>query len=374
MRTRAAVFLEPGRPLEVAEIDLEGPRPDEVVVRMDAVGICGTDLHQLRGEWTRPTPMVLGHEGAGVIEAVGADVDPRRVGEEVVLTWAASCNACPDCARGRPAACAHLHAAIAAGTLVGGQTGMSLDGRTLYRATATGALAERLVVRDGVALAVGPGVPVEQAALLGCAVMTGVGSVLFAAGVEAGSVVLVVGLGGVGQYCVQGARLAEAAAIIGVDPIAGRRARALEMGATHAVAPDGLKRLLADVAPAGVHAAFDVVGTNATANMALRFTRAGGSCVIVGLPPKGEALTLDFGEFNRREKWLTGTMYGSEDPAVALPILLDHVRAGRLDLASMVGPVYALDRVNEAFDASLAGNASRVLISPSGVVPSRPVL
>jgi S-(hydroxymethyl)glutathione dehydrogenase / alcohol dehydrogenase len=370
LRTRAAVFFEPGRPLDLADIDVEEPGPSEVVVRVDAVGICGTDLHQLRGEWRRPTPMVLGHEGAGVIESVGSAVDPARIGQEVVLTWAASCQSCPDCARGRPAACSQLHAAIAGGTLVGGQTKMSLDGRTLYRATATGALAERLVVQERLALPFTSGVSLQEAALLGCAATTGVGSVLFAARVQRGSGVLVVGLGGVGQFCVQAARIAGASAIIGVDPVAARRQQALDAGATHVAEPDDLEDLVSRVMPDGVHASFDVVGTSATTQLSLRLTRAGGSCVIVGLPPQGERLSLDFADFNRKEKWLGGTMYGSEDPAVALPVLLHHVRSGSLDLASMVGPIYSLEQVNEAFDASMAGSAKRVLVSPSGALSS----
>ena len=147
-------------------------------------------------------------------------------------------------------------------------------------------------------------------------------------------------------------------------PVASR----LDTGATHVAEPEGLEELISRVMSQGADVSFDVVGTSATTQVALRFARAGGSCVIVGLPPQGERLTLEFVDFNRREKWLSGTMYGSEDPAVALPILLDHVRSGSLDLASMVGPSYCLEQVNEAFEASLAGSAKRVLISPSGVV------
>ncbi|MGH3144124.1 MAG: alcohol dehydrogenase catalytic domain-containing protein, partial [Gaiellales bacterium] len=184
MNTRAAVFWEQGRPLEVREIELDEPRPGEVLVRMAAVGICGTDLHVVKGEWQRPTPMVLGHEGAGVVEAVGEGVEGLTPGDEVVLSWAPSCRECPDCRRGRPAACMSLQYAIAGGTLLDGETGMRLDGETLYRGTATGALSERLVVSEQVALPLGGGVPLEEAGLLGCAALTGVGAELFAAGVE----------------------------------------------------------------------------------------------------------------------------------------------------------------------------------------------
>jgi S-(hydroxymethyl)glutathione dehydrogenase/alcohol dehydrogenase len=358
MKTRAGLFWGVGRPLEVAEIDLDEPGPGDVVVRLAAVGICGTDLHNVRGDWQRPTPMVLGHEGAGVVEEVGKDVSALRAGDHVVLSWAPSCSECADCRRGRPAACVPLHRAIGAGTLVDGTTGMSLDGETIYRGTATGALSERLVVTQKVALPLGQEVPLEQAALLGCAALTGVGAVLFAARVEASSSVLVVGAGSVGQFVVQGARIAGAREIVCVDPVQERLDQVRTLGATRTCPPEELK--LDD----GVDYAFDCVGSPETTRFALRWTRSAGLCVMVGLPAAGARLDLDPAEFNRREKRLTGTMYGSEDPAVALPILLEHVRAGRLDLANMVGPTFALDQVNDAIEASLAGAPGRVLVTP----------
>jgi S-(hydroxymethyl)glutathione dehydrogenase/alcohol dehydrogenase len=355
MKTRAAVFHGAGRPLEVREIELEEPRDDEVVVRMGAVGVCGTDLHSVKGEWQRPTPMVLGHEGAGTVEAVGSGVSSLRPGDRVVLSWAPSCGECADCARGRPAACVPLHRAIGAGTLVDGRTGMSLDGETVYRGTATGALTERLVVAERVALPLGDDVPLEEAALLGCAALTGVGAVLFAAQV---------GAGGVGQFVLQGARLAGAETVVSVDPVEGRREQALQLGATAAVAPDELKQTMRRLLREGADYGFDAVGNPETTELALRWTRSGGTCVVVGLPAAGARFDLDPGEFNRREKWLTGTMYGSEDPAVALPILLEHVRAGRLQLRPLLGPTFGLDDVNDAIEASLAGSAGRVVVRP----------
>jgi Zn-dependent alcohol dehydrogenase len=364
MKSRAAVFYGAGEPLEVREIELDEPGPNEVVVRMAAVGICGTELHSIRGEWVRPTPSVLGHEGAGVVEAIGDSVTSVRPGDEVVLSWAPSCGDCADCRRGRPAACINLHRAIGNGTLVDGTTGMRLDGETLYRGTATGALTERLVVTERVALPTGGGVPLEEAALLGCAALTGVGAVLFAAQVQPEEVVLVIGAGGVGQFCVQGARIAGAEAIVVVDPLEARLELARELGATHVTDTDGLKALMKEVAPDGADRALDVVGNPETSALALRFTRSGGTCVIVGIPATGMRLDLDFAEFNRREKFLTGTMYGSEDPAVALPILLDHVRKGRLKLRELLGPSYPLAQVNEAFEWSLSGAPGRVLVIP----------
>jgi S-(hydroxymethyl)glutathione dehydrogenase/alcohol dehydrogenase len=257
-----------------------------------------------------------------------------------------------------------LHGAIGAGTLVDGTTGLSLRGETVYRGTATGCLSERIVVAEKVALPLGDDVPFEQAALLGCAALTGVGAVLFAAHVREGGSVVVVGAGAVGLFVVQGARLAGAETIMCVDPLEGRRDQAVSLGATHAVAPAELEDAARAHAPEGFDYGFDAVGDPDTSETVLQSTRSGGICVIVGLPAVGRRLDLDPGQFVRREKWLTGTMYGSEDPAVALPLLLDHVRAGRLELASLVGPTYPLDRVDEAIADALGGTPGRVLVLP----------
>jgi S-(hydroxymethyl)glutathione dehydrogenase/alcohol dehydrogenase len=364
VKSRAAVFRGAGHPLEVTEIDLDEPGPRGVLVRMSAVGICGTDLHSIKGEWVRPTPAVLGHEGAGVVEAVGDEVTAVRPGDEVVLSWAPACGECDDCRRGRPAACVNLHRAIGNGTLVDGTTGMSIGGETLYRGTATGAMTERLVVTEKAALPTGGDIPLEEAALLGCAALTGVGAVLFAARMKQGGTAFVVGAGGVGQFVVQGARIAGAETIVCVDPVEARLELARELGATHTATPDDVKELMKGLLPGGADYAFDAVGFPDTTALALRHTRSSGTCVIVGLPPTGMRLDIDPAEFNRREKFLTGTMYGSEDPAVALPILLDHVRGGRLKLGELLGRTFPLEQVNDAFDLALAGAPGRILVKP----------
>jgi S-(hydroxymethyl)glutathione dehydrogenase/alcohol dehydrogenase len=364
VKSRAAVFHGVGRPLSVHEIELDEPAAGQVLVRMAAVGICGTDLHMVKGEWERPTPMVLGHEGAGVVEAVGEGVEAVGPGDEVVLSWAPSCGQCADCKRGRPAACLTLQYAIGGGTLLDGSTGMTLDGQPLYRGTATGALSELLTVSEQVALPLGGGVPLDEAALLGCAALTGVGAVLFAAGVEEGASVLVIGAGGVGQFVVQGARIAGAPQIVCVDPNEERLGLVRGLGATHVVQPDGLRALMKDDFSDGIDYAFDAVGDPETTKTAFRWTRNGGLCVIVGLPAAGARLELDPTEFIRREKRLTGTIYGSEDPAVALPVLVGHVRSGALDLRSQLGPSFSLDDANDAVEAALAGVPGRVLVVP----------
>jgi S-(hydroxymethyl)glutathione dehydrogenase/alcohol dehydrogenase len=364
VKTRAALFREVGRPLEVREIELREPRPGEVLVRIAAVGICGTDLHVVKGDWDRPKPMVLGHEGAGVVEAVGERVEGLAAGDPVVLSWAPGCGRCADCARDRPAMCIELQRAIVAGTLPDGTTGMEADDEVVYRGTATGALAEHVTVGADVALPLGDGVPLAEAALLGCAALTGVGAVLFQGRPHPGSVVLVVGAGGVGQFCVQGARIAGAAEIVCVDPVESRLEQAALLGATRTATPDALKATMRDVARDGVDVAFDAVGNRQTTALALRWTRNGGRTVLVGLPAAGERLDLDPIEFVRREKELTGSMYGSENPRTALPLLLEHVRSGALQLAPMVGPRFALDDVDAAVEASLAGSPGRVIVTP----------
>ncbi len=364
LTTRAAVFHGVGEPFTVEEIVLREPRAHEVLVRMDTVGICGTDLHQVKGEFRRPTPMVLGHEGAGVVVGVGESVTLVAPGDDVVLSWAPSCGVCGDCRRGRPAACTRLHAAIGAGTLVDGSTGMAWRAQPVYRGTATGCLAQHVVVEERVALPLHGRVPLDQAALLGCAALTGVGSALFAARMTPGSSALVIGAGAVGIFVAQGARIAGAEVVAVVDPVEERRARALLLGATHVAHPGEIGDVLHEVLPEGADYAFDAVGTAATAALALDLARSHGTVVLVGIPPVGTRLDLDPGLFLRREKWLTGTMYGSEDPAVALPILLDHVAAGRLELAPLLGSVHALDDIQAAVDESLAGAPGRVLVRP----------
>ncbi len=356
-------MFEPGL-LEVRELEVEEPQPHEALVRMVAVGVCGTDLHSYKGEWERPTPIVLGHEGAGIVEAVGSEVAAVSPGDRIVLSWAPACGECGACRRNRPAACGPLSTAIGRGTLLGGRTGLSLDGETVYRGTATGALAERVVVAAAAALPLGEDVPFEQAALLGCAALTGVGAVLNAARPEPGFTALVIGAGGVGQFVVQGARIAGAGAILVVDPVEARREQALRLGGSAACAPEEIREVVRALDPEGVDYAFDAVGSPETTALALRWTRGGGTTVVVGLPAAGARLSLDPLDFTNREKTLTGTIYGSEDPAVALPRLLDLVRRGELELASLVGPSFALEAADEAFRTSLAGAPGRVLVAP----------
>ncbi len=364
MRTPAALFRAPGQPFELAEVEIEEPGPGDVLVRMHAVGVCGSDLHVVRGEWTRPVPMILGHEGAGVVEAVGDAVTGVRPGDPVVVSWAPSCGECGPCLRGRSTACVPLRAGIARGTLPDGTTRLSLGGETVYRMTAVGALARHVLVPERAALPLPPEVPLDQAALLGCAALTGVGAVLRAAAVQPGQSVVVIGAGGVGQFAVQGARLAGASTILAVDPSPARRDAALAVGATAAADPSVAVEVIASLTEEGADVAVEAVGSPATVALALACARPAGLAVLVGMPAAGARLDLDPTEFTNREKTMRGSVYGSWEPAEGLDVLLRHLEAGELVLDRLLGERFGLERVDDAVATALAGSGGRVLVEP----------
>ena len=305
VKSRAAVFHAPGQPFEIAELDLDEPREDEVVVRMAAVGICGTDLHQVKGEFTRPTPMVLGHEGSA--SSSGPARGSRRCAGATrsSLSWAPGCGTCVGCRRGRPATCRPLNAAIGAGTLPNGRTGLSLRGETVYRGTVTGCFADRVVVGERAALAV-RGVPLEEAALLGCAALTGVGASALRRGRSARLERArgrrrrrraVRRAGGAARRRVDHHRLRRVRR-------AARRARAL---GARAVAPEELEEASRRQAPDGSTTRSTPWGCPAPVATAVRHLRDGGTAVVVGLPPAGQRFELEPFELIRREKRVTGT-------------------------------------------------------------------
>jgi S-(hydroxymethyl)glutathione dehydrogenase / alcohol dehydrogenase len=363
LKTQAALFHSVDRPFEVAEIDIAEPGPGEVLIQVTACGICGTDLHIVKGEWTRPMPMVLGHECAGIVAAVGSEVDGIRAGDRVVVSWASSCGSCVACRKGRLAACRELRAAIGAGTLIDGETRLSRNGDPVYRMTTVGGFAEHVLMPAASVLRLPDDVELDQAAIVGCAALTGVGAVVNAAPLHAGGTALVVGAGGIGQFVVQGARIVGAAEIVVVDPVEERRTLAKQLGATEAVSPAELEELVADRFPDGFDCTIDAVGGAETTAMALRNTTIAGTAVLVGLPAAGGRLELDLADIVVNEKHIVGSIYGSADPGSMLPTLLEWVRSGQLELASLIGARYPLADVNDAVQASLAGLPGRVVLT-----------
>jgi alcohol dehydrogenase len=363
MNTRAALFTGE-RELEVRDVELDAPGPSDVVVRMQAVGVCGSDLHVVKGEWPRPTPMVLGHEGAGVVEHIGAGVSDVAVGQRVVAIWAPNCGACISCRRGTPTACVEARRAIGRGEMIDGRTGFSLDGEPVYRMTTVGAFAEHVLLPVTSVVPLPQDVNIEQAALLGCASLTGVGAVENAARVSPGDTVLVVGAGGVGLFAVQGARIAGASEILVIDTNAERLALASALGATACGAPDVLDDLVADRAPGGVDRAIEAVGHAETVELAIDATRPGGRIALVGLPQAGVQLEVDGFSLVAQQKTLIGSMSGSRDPRAQLERLFELVATGDLQLAPLLGGSFGLEQINEAVRASLAGAPGRVIVRP----------
>jgi S-(hydroxymethyl)glutathione dehydrogenase/alcohol dehydrogenase len=363
MRTRAALFTDPGSPLEVAEVRLDPLGREDVLVRMEAVGICGSDLHVIRGEWERPAPMILGHEGAGVVQEVGAGVDGVSAGDRVIIHWAPSCGECSACLNGRPATCPKLRAAIAAGTLLDGTTGISFEGEPVFRMTAVGAFAELVAVPAKSLIPLPEGITMDEAALIGCAALTGMGAVSNLLGVEAGARSLVVGAGGVGQFVVQALRIAGAEVIAVSDPSEHRRRAAEQLGATHAVAPEDLAALVEELG--GFEVVIEAVGSAPTIGAAIEATAIGGTAALVGMAPIGASASFDPFSFTAQEKTLVGSMYGSADPAVTARSVLAASLTGEMDLGAMLGTSFDLDHINDGIATALAGDGGRTIICPA---------
>jgi S-(hydroxymethyl)glutathione dehydrogenase/alcohol dehydrogenase len=365
MRMRAAVLREPGAPVTVEDVELDTPRDDEVLVRVAAAGVCRSDLHFVdgalgRGRW----PMVLGHEGAGVVEAVGASVTHVQVGDRVSFCFVPPCRTCARCREGRFNLCERAGTAALAGTLLDGTSRLhAADGTPLQHCLLTSCFAEHVVVPGAGAVLLRDGVPLWQAALLGCGVVTGVGAVRNTARVRIGESVCVVGCGGVGLQVVAGARLAGASTIIAVDRDPEKLELAVGRGATHAVAVgdgDAAAEVVA-LTNGGVDHAFEVVGRPETMRLAWDTLHPGGVATVVGLAPAGVEVSLPAIEF-LSEKSIRGCYYGSSNVAVELPELVQLVADGRLELADVVSHFTDLDGVAEALERLRRSEGARTIV------------
>jgi S-(hydroxymethyl)glutathione dehydrogenase/alcohol dehydrogenase len=354
----AAVLRDIGAPLTVEEIVLAEPGPGQVRVRMVATGVCHSDLSLARGTLTQPVPAVLGHEGSGRVVSVGDGVTELHEGDPVLLNWAPPCRRCWWCEHGEPYLCAHSGDAAAV------PYAQLTDGTPLYGALGVAAFATETVVAEAACIRVPDDVDLVEAALLGCAVLTGVGAVVHAAAVQPGDSVAVIGLGGVGLCAVQGARLAGAAPIVAVDSVAARGELAMRLGATDVLEPgDDLgKRIRALTGGRGVDHAIECVGRAQTIRTAWSITRRGGRATVVGLGAKTDTLTFNALEVAHFARTLRGCMYGNADPAADIPLLLDHVRAGRLDLATLVSSRVGLGDLEPALEDMVAGRGARTLV------------
>ncbi|MGW7381649.1 zinc-binding dehydrogenase [Streptomyces sp. NPDC054794] len=358
MAVRAAVLPAVGAPLEVTAIDLPDPGPGQVRVRLAAAGVCHSDLSLSDGTMRVPVPAVLGHEGAGTVVAVGEGVAHVRPGDGVVLNWAPSCGTCHACALGEVWLCAN---ALTGAADVYART---VDGTDLHPGLNVAAFAEETVVAASCVLPLPEGVPLVDAALLGCAVLTGYGAVHHAARVQSGETVAVFGVGGVGLATLQAARIADAARIVAVDVSPQKEELARGAGATDfLLASENTPReIRALTGKQGVDVSVECVGRAVSIRAAWDSTRRGGRTTVVGIGGKDQQVTFNALELFHWGRTLSGCVYGNCDPARDLPVLAEHVRAGRLDLSALVTERIALEGIPAAFENMLAGKGGRALV------------
>ncbi|MEU9733205.1 Zn-dependent alcohol dehydrogenase [Streptomyces sp. NPDC048002] len=357
---RAAVLPAVGAPLEIAEIELPDPGPGQVRVRLAAAGVCHSDLSLTNGTMRLPVPAVLGHEGAGTVVAVGEGVTEVSLGSEVVLNWAPSCGSCHPCLLGEVWLCAEALSGAAAV-----HARRADDGSDLHPGLNVAAFAEETVVPVSCLLPAPEGVPLTEAALLGCAVLTGYGAVHHSARVRAGETVAVYGVGGVGLAALQSARIAGASRIVAVDVSPAKEELARAAGATdYVVASETTAReIRALTGKQGVDVAVECVGRASAIRTAWESTRRGGRTTVVGIGGKDQQVTFNALEIFHWGRTLTGCVYGDSVPARDVPILAEHVRAGRLDLDMLVTERIGLEGIPAAFENMLAGKGGRALVT-----------
>lgn len=363
---RAAVMHKFHAPIAVEEVDVASPQAGEVRVRLAASGVCRSDLHVLEGESpVANPPMVLGHEGAGVVEEVGEGVVGLAVGDPVVIALYGPCGTCSDCRAGDIPNCwSETRTHNMYGRMPDGTTRLSQGGRSLSPMVGSGSLAEEAIVREAQLVKIEPDIPLDLACLAGCGVTTGIGAALNTARVQPGSTVAVIGCGGVGLNVLQGARIAGAARILAVDTQRAKLDLASDLGATdllEVVPGEDLAAAIRERVPRGVDYAFEVIGLTSVVREAFDATRTGGTTVMVGAPPPGTEVTLDSRTLFADRK-LLGCTGGGNVPARDIPRIMQLYQQGSLNLEKLVSQRLPIERVNEAFDALRGGELARTVI------------
>ena len=371
MKTRSAVLVETGRsrpyaasrPLEITELELDPPGPGEVLLRMRAAGLCHSDLSVIDGNRPRPLPLALGHEGAGIVEAVGAGVTALAPGDHVVTTFVATCGHCGPCLAGRPVLCEPAMRANAAGTLLCGERRLHHGGPVNHH-LGVSAFSEHAVVAQESCVRIPAALPFDQAAVFGCAVITGVGSVENAAAMPRGASALVVGLGGVGLAALLGARRLDASPLVAVDLSEDKLALARRLGATHAfnaADPDCAAQVV-EATAGGAAYAFEMAGSVAALELAWAATARGGTTVSAGLSHPDRMMTLRHLTLVAEERTLKGSYHGSAVPARDIPRYIDWYLAGELPVQHLLSERLRLEDLNEAFDRLADGRSVRQVL------------
>jgi alcohol dehydrogenase len=374
MKIRAAVLNAMGtptpyaktKPLTIEEIELRPPGPGEILVKMGAAGLCHSDLSVINGDRPRPVPMALGHEAAGIVEEIGPGGSDLKKGDHVVLVFIPSCGHCAPCAEGRPALCEPGAVANNAGKLMSGESRLFRgDGSMVHHHMGCSAFAEYAVVSRHSVVKVDSDLPLAEAALFGCAVLTGVGAVVNTAQVRAGSSVAVVGLGGVGLASILGAVASGARYVVAVDVSDDKLKLAKELGATHTfngTAPDVVEQVKA-ATKGGVDYSIEMAGSTRAFETAYRITRRGGTTVTAGLPPPTASWAMPSTNLVAEERTIKGSYIGTCVPSRDLPRFIDLYKQGRLPVNRLMTHRLKLDEINEGFDRLSEGKAVRQVIT-----------
>lgn len=374
MRIRAAVLETMGapppyatsRPLRVQEVDLDPPGPGEVLVRIAAAGLCHSDLSVINGDRPRPLPMVLGHEAAGIVEELGPGVDDLARGDHVVLVFVPACGHCLPCMEGRPALCEPGAAANGAGTLLSGARRLRRNGEAIHHHVGVSAFAEYATVSRRSLVKIDPDLPLEEAALFGCAVLTGAGAVINTAGVRPGQTVAVVGLGGVGLCALLAAVASGAREIVAVDLLPEKLAFARQLGATATfdAREERVAEAIRDATKGGVDVAFELAGSAKALELAWAITRRGGTTITAGLPHPSARLPVPIVQLVAEERALKGSYIGTAVPARDVPRLIALYRRGRLPIDRLMSGRLPLAEINEGFDRLARGEVIRQIVQP----------
>ena len=362
LTTRGLVFGGFRRPLEIEDLKLDPPGEGEVLVRMVASGVCHSDLHVVDGEWERPANVVLGHEGAAIVEALGPDVPNVALheGDLVVLAWTAPCDICIACSRGERWLCTQPRGS--GHRLRDEDVRMRRpDGTPIGVYSGIGTFGDRQVVAHQAAIPIAPGTPPEIAALIGCAVTTGFGAVVNTAGVRAGQSVVVIGAGGVGLSAVMGARFADAGTIVVIDKNPEKLELALRAGATHALQPSE-GDIVSDLTDGGADHVIEAIGLTDTVEQAIELVRPGGIVTLVGMTPQGRRASFDVYRFVEDGKQIRGSNYGSATPAIDFPRIAALYADGQLPLDLLITERIGLESVEGALDAMRRGDGARRVV------------
>ena len=361
---KAALYQKANEPLTIEDVDVRDPQAGEVLVRTVCSGVCHSDLHMVDGSWPLPMACVLGHEASGVVERVGDGVSYVQPGDRVIMSFKPFCGACYYCLGGQPHLCddpSHQTTMLSR---------LSWKGQPVMQFANVGSFGEYMVTTESGVVKIPNEMPMEEAALIGCGVMTGVGAALYTARVPGGAVTAVIGCGGIGLNVIQGCKLAGAGRIIAIDVVPSKLEMARNFGATDTIDSSQVDDVVAAVQEltggAGVEYAFEAVGVPALATQAFGMVRAGGTAVIVGMMPATSTIELPGADF-LSEKKVIGSMYGSTRFREHMPKLVDLFLQGRLDLSALVSEKLPLDQVNHAFELMKAGKVARSVLQISDV-------